>query len=88
VDFSHYYRLHYKYNPRVLFRWCPSRGTDLATFEDHADEYIVVGRAAAEAGVIVYARYGERWEVNCGERFVIAELLRRAGVEVSRTVDD
>lgn len=89
VTFEEWYRLMYGYEPRVLFRWSPIRGTDLATFENHADTYIVVGHAASLAGIRVFQGTDGRWSWGVSGStgsYIIAELLRRAGVEVDTVV--
>lgn len=60
---------------KVAFRFTGPRATD-DEFDDIADEYAVVLRPDALCGVIVFARYGERWEANpWNERPVVRELI-------------
>ena len=73
--------------PLLLFKPEPSPPNVVS---DAADEYAVFalprehgaggyGPKTDRGGVIVFARYGDRWVANSGERYVIAHLLSSAG---------
>lgn len=67
---------------------------DSARKQDAAREYAVIPDEHANAGLIVYAKFGDKWEPNpWSSRFVIRELLDQLNIKLppihqSQTQDD
>ncbi len=62
---------------KIILRF-PGRLPEDGEFDDVADEYAIVQSETAMCGLVIYARYGERWEPNpWNERPVVRELLTR-----------
>ena len=62
----------------IIHRWTPGPEWDIAkaaVVADVADEYVVVSLPHAWGGVMVWARYGERWIPNASARPLLAHLL-------------
>lgn len=54
--------------------------------QDMAYEYAVCTVKGANAGIIVYANHGEGWLPNpWSTRFLILELLEKAGIKIENT---
>ena len=52
--------------------------------QDMADEYAIVVDEKANAGIIVYGKYNDKWNANpWSTRFLIRLLLENMGVHIS-----
>lgn len=57
----------------------------ITTYDDLADEYSIRLNPEAASGLVVYGRFGNRWEANPGLRPVVRALLEQLGM-LKRTV--
>ena len=64
----------------VVWQWTPPPGMNKDIGDDCADEYAIEMRESALGGLILWARWGDKWEPNpWSERYVLRQLLQEMG---------
>jgi hypothetical protein len=60
---------------RVIFRMTTNPEDDITGIDDLAEEYVVIERKEAMAGLVIWGRYRDEWHCNPSARHVVKRLL-------------